>query len=183
MIKLPGKSILTKIVQPTTFVLIGAVARLLPHPANFAPIGAMALFGGTHMNKKQALILPILAMILSDALIGFDSLTMRVSVYGSFLLIVAMGFWLKKHLNYQNIAISSLAASTAFFVITNFSVWAFGSFYPKTAGGLWECFFLAIPFFRNTILGDFFYNTIFFGGYEFIAKIILDKKVVLKEVG
>ena len=151
-----------------TFVLIGAIARVLPHAPNFAPIGAIALFGGAHMSKKQALTLPIVAMILSDYFIGFDSLEMRLSVYGSFLLIVGLGMLLKKHLNYKTLATATLASSMIFFLITNLSVWAFGSMYPKTFAGLVDAFVMAIPFFRNTILGDFFYSGLFFGGYELV---------------
>lgn len=168
------KYILKKLITPLTFVLIGATARLLPHPANFAPIGAMALFGGTYMSKKQALVLPISAMFISDVFIGFDSLAMRASVYGSFLLIVIMGFWLKNHKNLKTVAFSSLTASLAFFLITNFSVWAFGNFYPKSLPGLEECYLMAIPFFRSTILGDFFYTGAFFGGYEFAKHLMAE---------
>lgn len=160
------KHLLKKLVTPVTFILIGAVARILPHVPNFAPISAMALFGGTYLNKKQVFILPIGAMILSDFVIGFDSLGMRLSVYASFLITVLIGFWLKSHKNLRNIILSSLAASVLFFLITNFAVWALGTIYPKTISGLAESYFYAIPFFRNTILGDLFFNGAFFGGYE-----------------
>jgi hypothetical protein len=166
------KHILNKLATPATFVLMGATTRILPHAPNFAPIGAMALFGGVYMSKKQALILPILAMILSDFVIGFDSAPMRLSVYGSFLLVVLLGILLKNRLNTKNTIIFSLMASILFFVITNFSVWAFGSLYPKTVGGLAQSYILAIPFFRNTIFGDLFYNGVFFGGYEFVKKFV-----------
>lgn len=164
-------NLLKKLTTPVTFILIGLVARILPHPANFAPIGAMALFGGVYMSKKQALILPIAAMILSDFIIGFDSLPMRLTIYASFLIMVLIGFWLKKHNKFGNIVIASLAGSLLFFLATNFAVWAFGALYPKTIGGLTECYLLAIPFFRNTILGDFFYSGVFFGGYNFIGNL------------
>jgi len=156
------KHLLKKLVTPTTFVLIGAIARIVPHLPNFAPIGAMALFGGAYMSKKQALTLPILAMILSDFVIGFDSLPMRLAVYGSFLLIVFLGMFLKNRVNTKNTILFSLASSILFFVITNFAVWAFGSFYPHTLTGLTESYFFAIPFFRNTFFGDLFYTGAFF---------------------
>jgi hypothetical protein len=162
------RQILNKLATPVTFVLIGAVARIIPHMPNFAPIGAMALFGGAHMNKKQALTLPLLAMVFSDFIIGFDSVPMRFAVYGSFLLIVLMGMFIKNHVNAKNVIIVSLLASILFFIITNFAVWAFGSMYPKTALGLGEAYFLAIPFFRNTLLGDLFYSGVFFGVYNLL---------------
>jgi len=170
------RKIISKLIEPTTFILIGVLARILPHPANFAPIAAMALFGGTYMSKKQAFVLPILAMILSDFVIGFDSLSMRLTVYGSFLIMVLIGTWLKNHKNAKNVILASLFSSVIFFVLTNFSVWAFGTMYPKTSAGLVQSYVFAIPFFRNTILGDLFYSGIFFGGYEFARNLIHKNK-------
>jgi hypothetical protein len=162
------RKIVSKLIEPSTFILVGVLARVLPHPANFAPIAAMALFGGTYMGRKQAFVLPILAMVLSDFVIGFDSLPMRLTVYGSFLIMVLIGVWLKKHKNARNVILATLFSSILFFVTTNFSVWAFGTMYPKTLAGLTESYFFAIPFFRNTILGDAVYSGAFFGGYELI---------------
>lgn len=167
---LKHKELVGKLAIPVTFILIGVVARIIPHLPNFAPIGAMALFGGVNLTKKQALTLPLLAMIFSDFVIGFDSLPMRFAVYGCFLVSVFIGFWIKNHKNYKNIVMASLASSFIFFIVTNVAVWFFGSMYAKTPTGLIECFTLAIPFFRNTILGDLFYIGVFFGGYELALK-------------
>ena len=36
------------------FIVFAAIIRLIPHPPNFAPITAMALFGGVYFkNRKQ----------------------------------------------------------------------------------------------------------------------------------
>lgn len=170
--KFNGKSLITKLAQPAGFIFIGAFARLIPHPANFAPIAAMALFGGVYLNRKQALTLPIAAMILSDLFLGFDSIPMRLSVYGSFLISVFIGFWIKNHKGSKNIVFASLFSSILFFVITNFAVWAFTNMYPKNTTGIFEAYLYAIPFFRNTILGDLFYSGAFFGGYELVQKFV-----------
>jgi hypothetical protein len=180
MIKFNGKLLISKLAQPLTFVAIGALSRVIPHPANFAPITAMALFGGVYLNKKQALIFPVLAMVLSDFVIGFDSLPMRIAVYGSFMLAVLIGFWIKKHKSTKNIIFASLTSSILFFVITNFAVWAFGTMYLKNSTGLIECYLLAVPFFRNTILGDLTYTTVFFGSYEYLK--LLSKKKCLAQI-
>jgi hypothetical protein len=167
-----NKHLLEKLVAPITFIAIGAVARILPHAPNFAPIAAMALFGGTYMTKKQAFALPIVAMVLSDLAIGFDNTYMRLTVYGSFLIMVLIGIWLKKNLKPINIVASSLASSLLFFITTNFAVWGAGNMYPKTAAGLLQAYFLAIPFFRNTILGDLFYVGSFFGTYYLLQNFL-----------
>lgn len=149
-------------------ILIVSVTRLIPHPANFTPIAAIALFGGTYFNnKKIAFAIPLLIMFLTDLIIGLHE--NMIAVYLSFVLIVALGFLLQKNKNLKNIILTTLISSVAFFVITNFSVWLTGTLYPKNISGLIECYIAAIPFFRNSILGDLFYVGVLFGAYELAA--------------
>jgi hypothetical protein len=178
--KFNGKSVITNLAQPAGIIIIAALARLIPHPANFAPISAMALFGGVYLGKKQALILPLAAMFISDLFIGFDSFPMRVSVYGSFILAVLIGMRLKRHKNPKYIASASLCSSILFFLITNFAVWAFTNIYPKNVAGVIESYTYAVPFFRNTILGDLFYSGAFFGGYELLRSLLRNKDLALE---
>lgn len=150
-------------------ILLAAASRLLPHPPNFSPIAAMALFGGAHFaDKRAAFLTPLAAMFLSDMFIGFHSL-MPV-IYGSFALIVCIGFLLRKKLHWQATAGAALSSSILFFILTNFGVWALGSFYPKTISGLMACYTAAIPFFQNTLLGDAVYTTILFGSFALAEK-------------
>ena len=161
-----NKHFLKKLITPITFIILGAFARLIPHAPNFTPVGAMALFGGYSLNKKQAFILPIAIMILSDIFIGFDSLQMRIFVYGSFLLTVLIGRLLEKNPSNKNMVLASFASSIVFFTLTNFAVWAFTPLYLKTFNGLINCYIMALPFFRNTLLGDLFYTSVIFGSYR-----------------
>lgn len=163
------------------FILIGAILRILPHPPNFAPIAAIALFGGVYFSKKLALILPILAMFVSDFFLGFYSFLLIASVYGSFLLVVILGFWLRKHKKWYTITGCAILGSILFFLITNFAVWAFTNWYPKTFFGFIQCYLMALPFSRNTLLGDIFYVSLFFGLYE-LAEVWLRKKFTLPKV-
>lgn len=151
------------------FVLIGGGLRLLPHPPNFAPISAIALFGGVYFSRKTALVLPIGAMLVSDLFIGFYSPLLMISVYGSFLLTVILGFWLKKCKKVSTILASSVLSAVLFFFLTNFAVWVFTSWYAKTFSGIMQCYLMALPFFRNTILGNLFYAICFFGVYELVG--------------
>lgn len=178
------QKIFEKLSNPAIFVLIAALLRLVPHAPNFAPIGAMALFGGTYLGKRYAIALPIVAMFLSDLFLGFDSFSSRLTVYGTFILIGLIGLWLRERKSFQNIVLASLAASVLFFVTTNFGVWAFGTIYPKTLEGLSACFVAAIPFFRNTLAGDLFYSGIFFGSFELASRFALSRKLAIlgKEV-
>ena len=163
------------------YPLIAPLVKFLPHIPNFAPIAAMALFGGTYLNKKYALIIPIVAMLIADYFIGFYSPYIMTSVYGSFILIGLIGIWLRNHKTLPNIVGGTLSGSIIFFLITNFAVWAVPrSFYPHTIQGLIDCYIMALPFFRNTIAGDLFYVTIFFGVYELALFMI--KKIGTREV-
>lgn len=165
------KQLLNRLSIPVLFILVGVVARIIPHVPNFTPIAALALFGGTYFNKKQASVLPIVVMILSDIIIGFDSLPMRLTVYGSFLLMVVIGKWFGRNKNIGNLVLASLLSSTFFFITTNFIVWAEGIIYAKNLSGLVQSYYFAIPFFKNTVFGDLFYSGLFFGGYEFIKNL------------
>ncbi len=90
--------------------------------------------------------------------------------YLSFALIVCIGLWLEKDRSALKIAAAALAGSVLFFVLTNFGVWAFGSLYPRTLGGLMDCYIAAIPFFRNTLQGDMLYTLILFGGFALLER-------------
>lgn len=160
------------------FIIVAIILRLLPHPPNFAPIAAIALFGGTYLGKKYALLVPLAAMIVSDYFIGFYDLKLMLAVYGSFLLIGLLGLWLKQHKSVRNITGVTLLGSILFFIITNFAVWAFSSWYPHNFTGLWQCYVLALPFFRNTLLGDLFYVSVLFGAYEFALYLVRNKKLL-----
>ena len=147
-------------------ILMGVSLRFLPHPPNFAPIVAIALFSGAYLSRKIALILPLATMAISDVFIGYYEPKLMASVYGSFLLCVVLGFWLKKHKRWYTVLGSSLLSATLFFVITNFAVWAFTPWYEKSIFGLIQCYLMALPFFRNALLGNLFYATSLFGIYE-----------------
>lgn len=155
-----------------SMILAAAVSRLIPHPPNFSPIAAMALFGGAcFANKRMAFLVPLAAMFLSDFAIGllrgdpsFGMHALIPVVYGSFALIVCLGLWLRGRRKAVPIAVAALASSVLFFVLTNFGVWALGSWYAKSWDGLVACYVAAIPFFHNTLLGDGVYATALFGG-------------------
>lgn len=151
----------------TLMIFAAAFVRLIPHPPNFSPIAAMALFGGAYFNKKSlAFIIPLTAMFLTDAIIGFYSYAWMV--YLSFALIVLLGIVMLKKVSVKNLIIASLTASVSFFAITNFGVWALGTLYPKTPAGLMESYIAAIPFFQNALIGDLFFVGVMFGVYELV---------------
>lgn len=149
-----------------TFIIILAVAsRFLPFPPNVAPVAAIALFGGAYFSdKRMAYLLPLGIMLISDLLIGLHGTLLFV--YAAFALIVLIGFKLGKKINPLRVTGAALAGSSVFFLITNFGVWLTSPLYPLTGAGLVTCYTAAIPFFHYTILGDLFYTTVIFGGFE-----------------
>lgn len=149
-------------------ILTAVVLRLVPHVPNFAPVAALALFGGAYLKKKWAIILPILAMLISDYFIGFYSWKVMLSVYLSFVLVGLIGLLVRRHKTLLTVIGGTLAGSVLFYLITNFAVWAFGAMYPHNFGGLIASYVAAIPFFRGTLLGDFFYVGLLFGSYELV---------------
>lgn len=158
-----SKENLTRFAALAAMVAAAAAFRILPHPPNFSPITAMALFGGAQFaDRRAAFGVPLLAMLISDAVIGFHAL-MPV-IYGAFALIVCIGLWLRARRSAGYIAGAALASSTLFFLVTNFAVWAFGSMYPKTLDGLAQCYIAAIPFFGNALVGDALFTAALFGG-------------------
>lgn len=171
-----------------TIILLAALSRLIPHWPNFTPITALALFGAAYVpNRKAALIVPLLAMFLSDLAL---ELATRAGILGGWLatgrgfyqgmwvvyatiaLITALGFVLRKRKSIEVLAGVTLLSSVVFFLLTNLGVWAYESLYPQDAAGLWTCYVEAVPFFHWTLLGDLFFVTVLFGGFALAEKAI-----------
>ncbi len=150
-------------------ITLGFVARLLPHPANFAPIAAIAIFGGLYLPKRWAIVLPVIAMFVSDIFIGFYTWQIMASVYLSFVLVGLISLLVKKNKKAATVIGGTILGSILFFFITNFAVWAFGSMYTHNFAGLMQCYTMAIPFFKNTLLGDLFYTAIMIGSFELLT--------------
>ncbi|MBX4204906.1 MAG: hypothetical protein KW788_01800 [Candidatus Doudnabacteria bacterium] len=150
-------------------ILIGALLRVLPHAANFAPIGALALFGGVYLNRRVALLVPLMAMLISDFFIGFDSLQQRSIVYGSFLLIGLVGMLIRRKKNVATVVSGSLAASAIFFLVTNcVYLYSPDGIYGHTWAEQVRSYTNALPFLKPTLVSDLMYTGIFFGSYELV---------------
>ena len=140
---------------------IGVLLRVLPHPANFTPVTAIALFSGVVLAPQIALVLPLIVMIASDLLLGPHAL--YPLTWGSFFLVSLLGVGLSRDVRPGRIFLGTLGGSTLFFVITNLGVFLFQNMYEKSWTGLVQCYVMALPFFRNSLLGDLFYSAVFFG--------------------
>jgi hypothetical protein len=135
------------------FILFAAVVRILPHPWNFTPAGAMALFSGAKLGRSwQAFLLPLIALFSGDLFVGFHRL-MPV-VYFSFCVSVLIGIAFRRRQSLKPLSAATFLGALQFFLITKFGVWALGNFYPRALAGLTTCFIAAIPYFGNTLAGD-----------------------------
>jgi hypothetical protein len=151
-------------------VVAAAVLRIVPHPLNFTPIGAIALFSGAYFSSRRAaLFVPLLSLVAGDFFTGFHILIPYV--YASFLISVVIGFWLRGKKSPPRIGAATLAGAIQFYLITNFALWASGiGIYPKTAAGLAACYAVGLTTFWNTLAGDAFYVALLFGGMAVAEK-------------
>ena len=146
---------------------VGFLARLAPHPANVTPVVALAIFGGSMLPAGWAVALPLATLILSDVAIGLHQVI--AFTWLSFAAIGLLGRWVAYRPSTGRILSASLVASVGFFLVTNFGVWWLGDggrMYPRTLEGLWTCYVAALPFFRNSLIGDLAYTAGFFGLYR-----------------
>jgi hypothetical protein len=145
-------------------IILAAALRLAPHPWNFTPVGAIALFAGALVRDRRiAFLFPIVVMFATDAVIGFNQLSLLV--YASFVLSVVIGRVLIAKRSPLRIAGGTFLGSLQFFLVTNFGVWAFLNSYPRTGAGLVACYIAGIPLFWNTLAGDALYSTLLFGSF------------------
>jgi len=146
-----------KIVLFFYFIGLIALSRIIPHPPNFTPVLAMAVFM-PYLTRDlySAMLVPLSAMFVSDLYLGFHS--SMFWVYTSILLGTTLSqYTISMKKTYVHLGSNALLSSTIFFIVTNFAVWMSGSMYPLTIDGLLLCYTMAIPFFGNTLAGTLFY--------------------------
>jgi hypothetical protein len=160
-----------------SLTVLGAVARLLPHPPNFAPVGATSLFAGARLPRWQAYLIPMALMAVTDPILasfyGVQAFTKySIFVYASFLVSVWLGRRLCNTESIPRIAAITVLNSIQFFLITNFGSWLWFQGYPRTAAGLASCYVAAIPFFGWTLASDILYTGVLFGLYAWLSRTV-----------
>jgi hypothetical protein len=151
-------------VLAAVMIILAAVVRILPHPWNFTPIGAIAIFSGAMFrDRRVAFLFPLAALFAGDLFVGIHSLI--PVVYASFLLSVLIGTWLANRRGVLRIGGAVFLGALQFFLVTNFAVWQLFGTYPHTPAGLAACYIAGLPFFGNTLTGDALYATLFFGSF------------------
>lgn len=148
--------------------VLGALARLLPHPPNFTPVGASGLFAGAELPAWQAYLVPIAVMMATDPILaiyyGVHAFTaFQFFIYGSLLINVWIGRRFRPSRSPVRIGAAAFVCALQFFAITNFAVWLTSTQYPATMPGLVACYAAGIPYFGWTLAGDLVYSAILFG--------------------
>ena len=154
-----------------SLIIVTALSNiLLTNIPNFSPIASVALFSGFYLsNKKLALLIPIVCILVSDYFVGFHSLMW--AVYLSFALTVIMGIKMKTSSS-KNVIINSVLSSLVFFLITNSAVWMMGGFYSSDLSGLALCLSMGIPFYKYTLLSSIIFSALLFGGFQILNQLI-----------
>jgi len=125
------------------------ISRLIPHEPNFTPIISISILGFLFSTILSVKVLMVLgSMFFSDLIIGTHDFI--IYVYFSLILLLIVS-------NSKNYIYMSFIGPLIFFIITNLGVWLNSTYYNKDINGLIECFYMAIPFFKNTIFSTFFY--------------------------
>lgn len=175
----------------TTIILLGAFSRMIPHPVNFTPIGAMVLFGAAHFSKKwQIFLIPIIATWLSDLFINnviykqyYTSFTWFYEgfswLYLSYLLIALFSIQILKKVRIERVLIGALGSTLIFFLLSNVGCFIGNTYYAQNFSGLITCYAAGLPFILGTLSGNIFYSIIFFGVFH----IAQSKFPALKEIG
>lgn len=160
------------------WIFIAVVGRLLPHPPNVTPITSLCIFAGTQLSRKMSLLITLTALVLSDLLLSYCSRYPAFSAesiftYSGFAGIVLMSSRLSTSPTIKSLFIYVLIASFGYWLWTNFGVWLLYSYYTKNIAGLISCYAAALPFLRNSLLGDLGWMLIIYGTFKTTVKFAL----------
>lgn len=154
-------------------ILFLSFSRMIPHPPNFTPLGAMALLSGAYLKDiRLALVIPLLAMIASDFLLGFHS--SMLYVYGAVTVIILSSYAFLKQCTLLKVTVGALASAVIFFIVTNFGAWISHDMYPRTIEGLLQAYIAGIPFFKNTLISNLLFAAV---GYYALNQLPVTQKI------
>lgn len=149
------------------FILLAVAVRFMPHPLAFTPVGAALLYFGARGSRRQMWI-PLALLAVSDVIL--TTLVYRYPfswdhfvTWAWYAGMLGLGSTIKRDSGPVRILVTALTGSVAFFVVSNFAVWAAWNMYPRTFAGLMTCYGLGLPFFRNGVAGDLLFTAVMFG--------------------
>ena len=174
-----------------SIIVVAVISRLILHPYNFAPFGAIALFSGALIHNRYAAVLwPCIAAWISGVILNN---TLYAGMFPDFTWFDYNIFWqclayalttlvgwkmLKSIASAVRLGIAALSSSLIFFVISNFGYWTTGLFYTKDLTGLITCYISALPFYPASLAGDLLYTGAMFGIFYWVQKRFLSPQSV-----
>ncbi len=178
-------------------IILAVFSRLFITIPNFSAIGSLALFCGALANRnKFSILIPFAALVASDLMLAGTGRMYSdyfkdgyfMYVYIAFTITWLIGKTLKNRIKLSNVVLASIVASVSFFLITNFGSWLQLP-YTKTLEGLGQSYIAGLMFYKNEltsnfflnqVIGDLFFNAIFFGGYFLISRNLPSKLQPIK---
>lgn len=139
-------------------IVLALIARIIPHPANFSPLIALALFAGQRWSWRRSFFVMGFILLASNLFLGADAVVWATT--GIFFLLTGAAKCLPANHSWQTSTILAFITSWAFFLASNFFVWALADWYPPTLGGLLDCFTLALPFYPASFFSTLIYSLV-----------------------
>ncbi len=151
---------------------IAALLRIFPIAWNLSAVGAVALCAGWVLRSRPwlAILVPLSAMLISDAVLGLHDWRMMLVIYAALAVPALVGRFLGSGPVAWRVGAFAAGESILFFIATNFAHWVFFNTYPHTLPGLVECYIAALPFFKFTLLGDLLFSGVFFSAAVLLQK-------------
>ena len=157
----------------TALIGLDVFIRLVPHAWHFTPLAASALFAAAMFRVRiLSLAVPLIALALSDSVMGFYDWRVMAVVYAASAAPAAMALCVARLRSPLVLLSLAGASSIVFFLATNFAVWAFDGMYTHDLAGLSACYVAALPFFKNTIAGDLLWTCVLFGAYQLVRMLL-----------
>ncbi|MDG1732669.1 MAG: hypothetical protein P8M49_06225 [Thalassotalea sp.] len=158
------------------FIVVIALLRMIPHPWNFTPVGALALFSGAYLSKKGYFILPLGALLIGDAWYGFYNGIVFTAVYLGFIASTIVGRKLLAN-NYSHARLGSSIGlgALSFWLISNAGSWL--AFYPLTFEGLIQCYVNGIPYLGRSLVADGLYAILIFSVFFALKNKVFNAKL------
>lgn len=158
--------------------LVAALSRYLPHPPNVTAIVAVSVIAGAYVSPRWAWLIPLTAILATDVLFlepyGATEMAFVYTGHALAIAISLLGGWafvrqrehrlrereqgetspvrLRSLLDGYVLCGAAAVSGLVFWIVSN--VGAFLAYYPQTPNGLATCYWLALPFLRNQLLGD-----------------------------
>lgn len=152
-------------------ILVAVLSRLLPHPEwlNFTAVGGALLYFGARRSWREMLA-PLAALMVTDYCLTVFSYhysfvwTAYVTTWAWYVAAMVLGYiLLHARTTFVRVAAGAVLGPTAFFIVSNYAVWAGSAMYPRTWAGLATCYAAAVPFYRNDLASTAIFCALAFG--------------------